>query len=188
MPREKDLLGTIEAQARHVLGLIEVEIVDLEDRLAKLREQHARWSSVLVSSPAPSEGRRARARKDDKTPAEAKTRRRAAAPKPAKPAGPSIDWSEILKGLPSRFSSADIEAATPELAQNPRARIVAVARWSRAKQLKKIAAGQYEKVAERSRKRAEGPSPVTSDAAEPREGEPEHRGPAADSEIESPAA
>ncbi len=189
MPREKDLLGTIEAQARHVLGLIEVEIADLEERLAKLREQHARWSSVLVGSPAPSAGRRARAPKRDEAPAEAKIRRRhSTAPKPARAPGPSIDWNEILKGLPSRFSSADIEAATPELAQNPRARIVAVARWSRAKLMKKVAAGQYEKTAERSRKRTDAPSTVASDASEQHEGEAGHRGSAANSEIENPAA
>lgn len=182
MPRDKDLLGTIEAQARHVLGLLEEEIAELEERLGKLKEQHARWSSVLSGAPTPTGSRRGRPPKAAVTD-EVQTRKRAR--KAPKPAGPAIDWNEVLKGLPSRFGMAEIAAATPELDPNPRARIVAVARWTRAKQLKKTGSGQYEKVAERSRKRAEAAAseagPAESDAEAPRHA-------ASDSEVENSAA
>jgi hypothetical protein len=187
MPREKDLLGTIEAQARHVLGLIESEIADLEERVSKLREQHARWSSVLVGSPPPPlAARRRRSKVEDSTPPKA---RRKAAPKPVRAPGPSIDWNEVLKELPGRFSMADIATATPALDPNPRARIVAIARWTRAKQVKKVATGQYEKVTERARKRADAATGAGAVAAESHEHDAEgQRRSGTDPEIETPAA
>jgi len=71
---------------------------------------------------------------------------------------------------------ADIGTVTPMLAGNPRARIIAIARWSRAKVAKKVGEGVYEKVAERSRKRIRIPRPadtavVTATAGE---GDAEH--------------
>jgi len=173
MPREKDFFETIEAQARHVITLIEAEMADLEGRLAKLRDQHARWTEVLVGSPPPRDARRGRPpRRSTGEPKVRKPR----SPKGTQPAPAPVDWDEVLRGLPDRFSMADIGTVTPTLAGNPRARIIAIARWSRAKVAKKVGEGVYEKVAERSRKRIRIPRPadtavVTATAGE---GDAEH--------------
>jgi len=157
MPREKDLFETIEVQARQVITLIEEEMADLEGRLAKLRDQHTRWTEVLVGSPPPRDARRGRPpRRSTGEPTASKPR----SPKVARPSPPQVDWDEVLRGLPDRFSMVAIATVTTALAENPRARIVAIARWSRAKQMKKVGEGVYEKVAERPRKRIRIPRPA----------------------------
>jgi hypothetical protein len=170
MPREKDLIATIEAQARHVIKLIEDEMADLQGRLAQLQDQHARWTAVLDGSPPPQRARRvgppSRATGAPKA-------RKQRAPQAARRAPIEIDWEDVLKGLPDRFSMADIESATPALTDNPRARIAAVARWSKVKQVRKVGKGVYEKVPERPRKRitvATRPSGATLGAVEGDEG------------------
>ena len=161
MPREKDLFETIEAQARHVITLIEAEMSDLEGRLAKLRDQHARWTEVLAGSPPPSDVRRGRPPRGST--GEPKVRK-PRSPKVARPASPQVDWDEVLRGLPDRFSMADIETATPALGENPRARIIAIARWSRAKKIEKVGEGLYEKVPEQPTKRLRIPRPTDTAA------------------------
>jgi hypothetical protein len=152
MPRDKDLFETIETQARNVIELIEAEMADLRGRLAQLEDQHARWAAVLAGSPPPRGARhRAAVRAATDGP---KPGRKPRAPRAARRATPQLDWEDVLRGLPDRFSAAVLESATPTLADNPRARIVAVARWSRAKQIRKVGAGLYEKLGERPKKRA----------------------------------
>jgi len=149
MPREKDLLETIEAQAKHVITLIEEEMADLRGRLSKLQDQHARWTAVLLGGPHTRDARRVGLRpRSTGEPKASKPR----PPKVGRPSPAKIDWDEVLRGLSDRFSMTDVETVTPALAENPRARIIAIARWSRAKKIEKVGAGLYEKVVERPRK------------------------------------
>jgi hypothetical protein len=189
MPRERDVFDTIEAQARHVLKLIEHEIADLEERLGKLRDQHARWTAVLLGAPDPPQKKRARRAKPS-APTARKVHRRTVPT--AQPASPPIDWSEVLKALPRRFTMDDLEAATASLGENRRARIVAIARWSRARQIGKLVDGVYEKIEPRSRKRinatpAVPTSDVSHDVADGNEGD-SRVVTESDADIESPAA
>ena len=59
--------------------------------------------------------------------------------------GPSVDWDAVLKRLPTTFTSADLEKSTPKLKARPRARIMALARWSKAGAIKKVESGKYRK-------------------------------------------
>jgi hypothetical protein len=189
MPREKDLLDTIETQARHVLKLIEGEIADLEERLSKLRDQHARWTAVLVGSPDVPQTKRAQpARVSAATKPKVRQRR---APKPARPTSTSVDWSQVLESLPQRFTTDDLDAATASLGGNRRARILAIARWSRAQQICKLVEGVYEKATERPRKRIEAADLPAGDAPVHVSGRPEGASPSAgtpEADIGDPAA
>ena len=149
MPREKDLLETIEAQGRHVITLIEEEMADLRGRLSKLQDQHARWTAVLLGAPPTRDARRVGSRpRSTGEPKGIKPR----PPKVDRPSPAKIDWDEMLRVLPDRFTMTDVGTVTPALAENPRARIIAIARWSRAKKIEKVGDGLYEKVVERPRK------------------------------------
>ena len=140
MARSKsNIFETLEAQGRQVLKLLHAEIGDLEGRLEDLRDQAARWASAIGLSGKSSAGSR-------RGPAAPRTS--GAAPKksgPRKRVSPAVDWDAVYKKLPKKFGKADLERATPKLKAHPQARVIAVARWSRAKQIKKLGDGLYQK-------------------------------------------
>lgn len=140
MPRRTNWFATLEAQGQRVLKLLEAEIHDLEARLGELRDQAARWSDAIGLSggratrwarPAPRRAGRGRS-------PQGRVRAK-------KPASPPVDWDAVLARLPKRFSKADLDKATPKLKNYPQARVIAVARWSRSNQIRKVGEGQYQK-------------------------------------------
>lgn len=142
MPSRTNLFATLEAQGRRVLKLLEAEIHDLEARLGELRDQAARWSDAIGLSggratrgtrPVPAARRAGRGRSP-----QGRVRAK-------NPASPPVDWDAVLARLPKRFSKADLEKATPKLKNYPQARVIAVARWSRSNQIRKVGEGQYQK-------------------------------------------
>jgi hypothetical protein len=50
-----------------------------------------------------------------------------------------------LGRLPKSFGKTELERATPSLSKYPKARVMALARWSRGKQIRKVSAGKYRK-------------------------------------------
>ncbi len=60
---------------------------------------------------------------------------------------PTIDWDAVLEKLPGQFAMGDIAKATPELEKVPQARVIALARWARAKKIRKTGKGKYRRLA-----------------------------------------
>ena len=60
---------------------------------------------------------------------------------------PAVDWDAVLGKLPGQFAMDDIAKATPELEKVPQARVIALARWARAKKIKKTGKGKYRRLA-----------------------------------------
>ena len=157
MARQRSFFEAIEAQGRQVLKLIDTEIMELERRLRELRDQAARWAAAVGKSvgrarrgPGRPPGRprgRPPGRPSGRPAEAAKPRAKAVSRKrrPAKRASPSVDWEAVLKRLPKKFSKDDLQRATPKLKAHPQARVIAVARWSRSGQIKKVGEGQYQK-------------------------------------------
>src|SRR5262245_32670293 len=75
---------------------------------------------------------------------------------------PKLDSTDRAAAWWVRVSMSDVETATPALADNPRSRTVAIARWSRAKGVRKVGQGLYEKVVARPRKRGVQKLPATT--------------------------
>jgi hypothetical protein len=153
MPRQRSFFEAIEAQGREVLKMIDKEIVELERRLGELRDQAARWAAAVGASvrgarrgPGRPPGR-PRGRPPGRPALVAKVVAKAVARKrrPAKRSSPPVDWEAVLKRLPKKFSKDELARATPKLKAHPQARVIAVARWSRSGQIKKVADGQYQK-------------------------------------------
>jgi hypothetical protein len=141
MARQRGFFESIEAQGRQVLKLIDVEIAELEKRLRDLREQASRWAAAVGMTGRSVRRGPGRPRGSAKTPAKAGARKS----RPKKRVSPAVDWEAVLKRLPKRFSKQDLERATPKLKAHPQARVIAVARWSRSGEIKKIGEGQYQK-------------------------------------------
>lgn len=140
MARSKSsIFETLEAQGRQVLKLLNAEIGELEGRLEELRDQAGRWAAAIGLGGKPSGPGRRRGG--------GAVGVAVAAPKkgPRRRVSPAVDWEAVLKKLPKKFSKADLERATPKLKEHPQARVIAVARWSRAQQIKKVADGLYQK-------------------------------------------
>jgi hypothetical protein len=108
----------------------------MQEQLESLHREANRWRAALQSE-GRSVGRTARAANGAQT-----SKKRGAKRKTAR-RGPSVDWDGVLKRLPKTFTSAQLEKATPALAKNPKARVMALARWSRAKAIKKVGDGKY---------------------------------------------
>jgi hypothetical protein len=144
MARQKSFFEAIEAQGRQVLKLIDAEIVELEKRLLDLRDQAARWAAAVGMSGKGT--RRGPGRPPGSAKTSGKTQAKGAVRKArAKRASPPVDWDAVLKRLPKRFSKQELERATPKLKAHPQARVIAVARWSRSGEIKKVGEGQYQK-------------------------------------------
>lgn len=141
MARQRGFFESIEAQGRQVLKLIDAEIAELEKRLRDLRDQASRWAAAVGMTGKGVRRGPGRPRASAKVSAKASTRKS----RPKKRASPAVDWEAVLKRLPKRFSKQDLERATPKLKAHPQARVIAVARWSRSGEIKKVGEGQYQK-------------------------------------------
>ncbi len=139
--KKATLLQSLESQGRRVLGMINKEIAELEHQLTGLQDQAERWAAALEQRTRPG-------RPLGSTNKKSSTRkRRKSAKKRARQASPQVDWDSLYARLPKSFTMADIEKRTPTLAKFPKSRVVAVARWSRAKQIKKVGDRKYQKTA-----------------------------------------
>jgi len=143
--KKSSLLKNLESQGRRVLTLIQGEIRDLEGQLEDLRDQAARWASALERRTRPA-GRRSAA-KATKRRTGTRRKGKTAARKRARRTSPRVDWDAVLTKLPKTFTMADVAKRTPNLSKHPKSRVIALARWSRGKQIKKVGDGKYRKVA-----------------------------------------
>ncbi|MBM4268827.1 MAG: hypothetical protein FJ144_19800 [Deltaproteobacteria bacterium] len=147
MPATDSLLNRLQVQGRQVYSALQAEIERMQDQLEGLRREASRWRAALQG-----DRRSSRTSTATKTSHTAKGRKRGAAKKTrgatkrkAARRGPTIDWDGVLKRLPKTFTGADLEKATPVLAKRPKARVMALARWSRAKAIKKVGDRTYAK-------------------------------------------
>lgn len=133
------LWNEIRRQGQQILHAVQTEIAGLEQQIDALRREADRWRSVLQgkggSLPRGARGKIGRG---------AAANRLSLGGRPAL-RGPSVDWDAVLKRLPATFTSADLEKSTPKLKSRPRARIMALARWSKAGAIKKVESGTYRK-------------------------------------------
>lgn len=135
MPRQRDIFGNLRRQVDRTLDLIRREIADVENHLSGLRQEALKWTAALsgIGRGQP-QGVRVR------SPARS-SRTRKVVRKRNQPSG--IDWDKVLAGLPNEFTLAEIQKRIPALSRNPRAAVMAVARWSRGKAITKIGDGRY---------------------------------------------
>jgi hypothetical protein len=132
----------VEVAARRAVAYIEGQVSKAEAELAHLRNQHSVLSSLLGGG-----GRVQRTRgrvvgvSTRSAFGTAGTLRKVAARK-----GPAVDWNKVLSQLPKRFGPADVAKLTPELSVNNQARVIALARWVRSNEIRKLAPGQYQRV------------------------------------------
>jgi len=137
--KKSTLLQSLEAQGRRVLTVLQKEIADLEGQLTHLRDQAERWAAALEQ--------RTRPTNPSSATGAPKGKRKKAAKKRARRTSPAVDWDAVLERLPRTFTMQDIAKRTPKLANHPKSRVVAVARWSRMKAIQKIGDGKYRKLA-----------------------------------------
>lgn len=146
MPATESLLTRLQHQGRQVYSALQAEIERMQDQLEGLRREASRWRAALQG-----DGRSSRASSATKAISGQGGKRatakkaRGAAKRKAVRRGPTVDWDGILKRLPKTFTSADLEKATPVLAKRPKSRVMALARWSRAKVIKKVGERTYAK-------------------------------------------
>jgi hypothetical protein len=145
MAKSTSLWNEIRRQGQQILRAVQSEIAGLEQQLESLRREADRWRAVLQgrATRALPKGLRPKAAGGGRGAAGAK--RRAAVRRTAARRGPSVDWDAILKKLPRTFTSADLEKSTPALKARPKARVMALARWSKGKAIVKIESGKYRK-------------------------------------------
>ena len=119
------LLTTFTQQATKALTTLRQEIVQHEQELAMLKAEAARWQSAL-QGPA----RRAR-------PA-------VAPPQAPPPTRPQLDWSALLKELPTRFTTQEVA----QKAGKPLDQVyVHLSRWMKDKKVRRAKEG-YQKVSQ----------------------------------------
>lgn len=159
MARTSEPNAGLQAIGRRILELIEDEIARLEGLLAELQTEAQKWMRALTGS-GPQRGARTRERQVGRPGRPSGAKRRPAG-KRARPrtgrvakvttAGrrlsPAVDWDAVLGKLPEKFAMDDIAKVTPELEQAPQARVIALARWARAKKIKKTGKGKYRRLA-----------------------------------------
>ena len=133
------LWNEIRRQGQQILHAVQSEIAGLEQQLDALRREADRWRSVLQGKGGPIPrgvgGKLGRGG----------SKRLSMGGRSALSRGPSVDWDAVLKRLPATFTSGDLEKSTPKLKSRPRARIMALARWSKAGAIKKVESGKYRK-------------------------------------------
>src|SRR5712691_6601925 len=119
------LLAGLQRGATKTLAALRQEITQRAHELAALKAEAARWQSVL-QGPA----RRARP---------------AVAPPPVPPAKrPRLDWSAILKELPTRFTPQEV---AQKAGKPPGHVYVYMSRWMKAKKVRRVKDG-YQKVSQ----------------------------------------
>jgi hypothetical protein len=147
------LLDRIQAQGRKVLQVVEAEIRKRESEIAELREKAGSWLAAIGVAPVKRPGRPSGSGAAAKTAARKAKRgayakvARKAKPKAKKKPSPPVDWDKVLARLSKAFTMADLEKATPALREHRQARNIALARWSRAGAIKKVADGKYRRIA-----------------------------------------
>ena len=112
------LLATLTQQATKAFATLRQEITQREQELAMLKAEAARWKSV-VRGPV----------------------RRVIVTAPA-PKRPLLDWSAILKALPTRFTTQEVA----QKAGKPTDQVyVHLSRWMKDKKVRRVEEG-YQKV------------------------------------------
>jgi hypothetical protein len=145
MPKRVGALAKVESIGRSVIKELEEKIRLLEGELEGATTQLGHWRTALGLGVKRRRGRPPGSRSNKtKVPRTAKTKVR------RKAAGPSIGWDKVLAKLPPKFSMDQLVKRTPQLKRNPQARYIALARWTRAKLIRKRAAGSYEKAPKKS--------------------------------------
>jgi hypothetical protein len=145
MPRRSGALVKIKAIGQQVLKELKSEITTVEGELEHLRSQLGQWLAVLGGGGKTEGPHSTRMRKAVATRPTAKRPKNKAAGKPArrKATGPTVDWDRVLAKLPAQFSMDQLVKTTPQLSRKPQARYIALARWTRRKQIKKVQQGVY---------------------------------------------
>lgn len=138
--KKSTLVKNLEVQGRRVLSLIQDEIRDLEHQLEELRAQATRWASALETRTRPSARRSVTRKTTSAATKKAATTKKVATKKKAR-TSPQVDWDKVLAKLPKNFTMADVAKRTPKLSKHPKSRVIALARWSRFKQIKKVGDG-----------------------------------------------
>ncbi len=127
--RRRDVLGAIRMQAAKVVQQLERQIRSLEDELAQLRQQASTWRSLLG-------GGRGRAQVGAARRLVSGARRTG---------GKRVDWNEVLASVPRRFGVQDV-MRHPGAAAKGRAQVYpALSRWEKAKLIRRVSQGVYEK-------------------------------------------
>jgi hypothetical protein len=134
------LIDQLQNHGRRIYSSLQAEIARMESQLEALQDQMSRWRGALSGGGAP----RGRGRSAAAPGAKGARKKIARRGRPVR-RSPSVDWDTVLKRVPKTFTMDDIAKRTPKLAKFPRARIMAVARWSRGKEIKKLADGKYRK-------------------------------------------
>src|SRR5713226_6460095 len=117
------LLATLTQQATKALVTLHQEITQREQELTTLKAAAARWQSVGRGP--------ARVASPTVTP-----------PRVPPPTRSQLDWSALLKGLPTRFTAQDVA----QKARKPIEQVyVHVSRWRKDKQVQRVQDG-YQKV------------------------------------------
>jgi hypothetical protein len=120
------LLAGLHREATNTLAALRHEITQREHELAALKAEAARWQSVLQGPPV----RRARP---------------AVAPPPVPPAKRlRLDWSAILKELPTRFTTQEV---AQKAGKPPGHVYVYMSRWMKDKKVRRVQDG-YQKVSQ----------------------------------------
>ena len=134
------LIDQLQSHGRKIYTSLQAEIARMESQLEALQDQMSRWRGALSgSSAARTRGRPAAVA------GKSVAKRGARRGRPVR-RSPSVDWDTVLERVPKTFTMEDVAKRTPKLAKYPKARIMAVARWSRGKDIKKLPDGRYRKL------------------------------------------
>jgi hypothetical protein len=125
------LLANVEREAAKALAALHQEITMREKELATLKTEAARWQSALQAS-ATGDGAAA------VTPSRVRPSKRKLSGKQSR-----LDWSAILKELPSRFTTKDLAQKSGKPIRQV---YTYVSRWMKEKKVRRVKAG-YQKVA-----------------------------------------
>jgi hypothetical protein len=142
------LLDRIQTEGQKVLRAVEAEIHERQTELDGLREKASRWLAAIGGWAPKRRGRPPISGTASKATAQRSKRGGYAkvTTKPKQKASPPVDWEKVLTRLPRAFTMGDLEKATPALAEHRQTRNIALARWSRAGAIKKVADGKYRRV------------------------------------------
>jgi len=129
MPRrevQQSFLNTLKRQAAKTVESLQWEIARRAKELAMLKEEAARWATIIGRQPY--------------------TTNAAASRRRARKKGPRLDWNAILAALPPIFAAQDVARKTGK----PMEQVYAgVSRWTKDKKIKKSKNG-YRKAASTS--------------------------------------
>jgi hypothetical protein len=153
MPRQRRLLDQIGSIGQQLVRELESRIAELEEQLDHARDQLSNWLTVLRGKAGAAVRRRGRVGRPPGSGAGKRAKAKVGRPRAAKGrkagrpkrSSPPVQWENVLGKLSSQFSMEDLVKATPQLNAHPQARFIALARWTRGKQIKKTGPGKYRK-------------------------------------------